>query len=50
MDTTKTTEVITRKSTFSDRLTKEIEQRKTTEVGLAAILAKLMPFKTSKEQ
>ena len=44
MDTNKTTEVITRKSTMSDRLTKEIEQRKTAEVGLAAILAKLMPF------
>jgi len=45
MDTNKTTDTISRpKTTISDRLTKEIEQRKTAEVGLAAILAKLMPF------
>lgn len=49
MDSNQTTDSIIRlKTTLSDRLTKEIEQRKTAEIGLAAILAKLMPFLTGK--
>lgn len=44
MDTNKTDSITKQQTTISARLTKEIEQRKTSEVGLAQILAKLMPF------
>ncbi|HEY9868593.1 MAG TPA: hypothetical protein V6D08_05465 [Candidatus Obscuribacterales bacterium] len=37
-------ESIARKSTFAVKLQKEMEQRKTTESGLAAIISKLVPF------
>lgn len=37
-------QAINRKSTFADKLQKEMEQRKTTESGLAAIISKLVPF------
>jgi hypothetical protein len=40
-------ESITRKSTFADKLQKEMEQRKTTESGLAAIISKFVPFMAS---